>query len=239
MIEEAAHLRGSVRVGGDNHREIGLDHRRGLIGASVVCGATLALVAQLSAPPNYIWVNRTLSELGAAGYERAWIMRLGMASFGVLLLCGLLVDLAGGNRRSHRTGGARSTGALVLLVVYAVAVLLCAVWPVGPLDMVTRTEAAQGGRHNLAAMAMIAGLAGSIMWSYVAEIEPVPKRAHLVALALVGSLAAVFALTSLGVLPGGQGLAQRVGQVLGSAWILYAHTAAPHGARPSPARSPA
>jgi hypothetical membrane protein len=217
----------------DDRRETGLDHRRGLIGTSVVIGATMALVAQLSAPPSYIWVNRTLSELAAAGYERAWIMRLGMTSFGVLLLCGLLLDLADGGRRAQPTGGARSTGALALLMVYAIAVVLCAVWPVGPLDMVTRTEAAQGGKHNLAAMAMIAGLAGSIMCSYAAETDPVPKRAHLAALVLVASLAAVFVLTSSGVLPGGQGLAQRAGQVLGSAWILYAHTAAgPRDTRP-------
>ncbi|MHA1924426.1 MAG: DUF998 domain-containing protein [Candidatus Thorarchaeota archaeon] len=52
---------------------------------SVLYIAVIVAIAHLVTPKEYHWKSNTISDLAAQGYDRKWIMQLGLVGFGLLL----------------------------------------------------------------------------------------------------------------------------------------------------------
>jgi len=194
-----------------------------LIRLAVVWGAGLAVVAQRLGPPDYQWVNATLSTLARQGYALAWVMRLAMTGFGVLLACGLLLVVREGPARASRLSAA-------WMLVFAVAVIVCGVFPIAPAnEEAARLAATHSRRHSVAAAGMVLALLLGIALTSYLETSSRRRAAHLLALLVAGIAATALVLATVKVIPVGQGLMQRILMVVGSAWVLFAYDGAGAG----------
>jgi hypothetical protein len=97
------------------------------------------------------------------------------------------------------------------------------VCPIAPAHGATPREATLALWHSVSAMVMMLAIVGGIFWSYLLETTPPRKAVHLAALLLVCGASVAFGLATLRIIPAGQGLFQRLMQLLGSGWILFAY----------------
>jgi hypothetical membrane protein len=197
----------------ESDRDSDLACERGLFGLAVAWGAIGALVAQLSAPASYAWPNRTLSELAAPGHSLAWLMRLGMAGFGMMLGCALLL------RRRRRA----CTGSCALVAVYAAGIVLCAVYPTRPFCPAATFEPQHVVIHGAAATLAFGAVALAALGRLIGDPGGPSGAAHTLASLLIVALSVGYMLAARGWLPAGQGMIQRALQSVASAWILYTY----------------
>jgi hypothetical membrane protein len=101
------------------------------------------LLAHLLSPSSYEWSRNTISDLGAQGYSKNFVMRIGLVGFGGLLVAGVLV-----NGPAPRTS---------LILLYGAAILVTGVFCAKPFLPSAEWSTREHQLHSL--FAQIAGVA--------------------------------------------------------------------------------
>jgi hypothetical membrane protein len=191
-----------------------MNHRQSLIHCSICWYITALVIAQAVAPPEYRWLDHTVSELAAQGYPLAWIMRLGLIGFGALLAVGLVRSM---------TGRRAASGPDLLLTIYAVAILGSGLVSTAPFVPGTPHSTVEAYWHSVLASAAGFAISASIVWRLLSEINPSARRLHLGGLTLVTGISALFGLADAGWIDGARGLLQRLLHIAGLAWVWIAY----------------
>jgi hypothetical membrane protein len=158
-------------------------------------------VAHLSAAKNYYWTRNTISDLGAQGYSRKYIMQFGFLAFGLILTSGIV-----GNGFAWRTAP---------IFIYGLCVALTGVFCTKPFFYVANYSEMQATVHSL--LAQIAGIMFTIgiMMQLFYVKEASEKGIHLVFLLLVLGLS-----VSFGLVRNYQGLVQRLLYLVSFIWLI-------------------
>ncbi len=165
------------------------------------------VVAHAIAPDAYSMSENTVSQLGSQGYALAWVMRLGFASFGGLLVAGAVVRLRMQPRYWYRE---------VALILYGVGMFLAGVFSAEPFADGVEYSMVEAQLHSIAASVAGAGISFAAM-TYALSDQPVQRRLiHAAALVGIVGLSALFGLSSTGA-----GVVQRLLYVVGFAWLVY------------------
>lgn len=161
----------------------------------------LIVAAHIWAMDGYSAVRNTVSDLGAQGHPRRWIMHLGFLAFGVVLCAGVLA-----HGPSLRT---------LPILMYGVRVACTGIFCAAPFQgpgPVDRTEA-----YLHAVLAQCAGVAFCI--GIVVQLWAAHQRALVSVHA--GFLAGVILCSALfGLLPEYRGLAQRALYLVSLFWLV-------------------
>jgi len=198
---------GRVRVSESGHGQI-------TVRGAVIWYVAALLAAQAAAPATYSWVHHTVSELGAQGYDRAWIMRLGLVGFGLLINGGLLRKAAA--RR-------RLAGPDLCVMVYGAGILLSGVISTAPFVAGMPFSATQASWHSVFATSAGLALSAGMLWRALIETTWAARRRHLAALVAVTLLSALFGMADSGLITAGRGVIQRGLHVVGLAWLWVAY----------------
>jgi hypothetical membrane protein len=170
------------------------------------------LVAQLFAPPEYRWVDNSISELAAQGLPNGWIMRAGLAGFGPLLISVLA-------RRMLTQKRVRWPDTAVAL--YALSILVTGIFSAGPFLEGVPFSAQEAQLHTV--FASLAGffLTLGILLALVQAPGARAKRGNTIFLLLVVGFSALFGLADGGDLAIGKGLIQRLLWLSGFGWLHW------------------
>jgi hypothetical membrane protein len=168
---------------------------------STVLFIVLIIVAHVYSPSNYNWLNNTISDLGAQGYERRLIMQIGFLIFGIMLAAGVLLNGVG-----WRTAP---------LLVYGLCVSMTGVFSTKPFTDHIEYSALQSSLHS--SFAQIAGVAFCVAMLLQFSFSSADKsrNIHLLFFILVIGLSATF-----GLLKNYQGIAQRLLYLISFIWLI-------------------
>jgi len=186
-----------------------------LIRGAILWNASVVIVAQSAAPLRYSWLRNTVSELAAQGYAWAWIMRLGLVGFGLVLGAGLAM-------RMSRTVDRRTLGRDAMLLLYAALMLASGIASTAPFVPGVRYSAGEAYWHSVFATGAGLAITASILWHLLTETAPRRRALHLVALIGVTALSAMFGLAEARIIPDLQGLIQRFLHAGGLLWVWLA-----------------
>lgn len=178
--------------------------------AAVAFIVVVILVAHAAAPPSYSWREHEISQLGAQGYEQAWIMRGGFIGFGALVVAGALQRASA--RRSLWVREAP-------LALYGLGILLAGFFSAKPFVAGVDYSEMEAGVHSIVATAAGVGISVGVLAYMLSDSPPRRRIVHLAALVLIVGLSALF-----GMLAGGTGIAQRCLYIVGFAWLIYIDT---------------
>jgi hypothetical membrane protein len=143
----------------------------------------IILVAQAVAPAPYSWTLLSMSHLGAQGYEYAFIMRLGLVSYGALVVVAALLKVV----KRPRTGWPHG-----FIGVYGFAILLTGFFSTAPFLQGVSFSKAEANLHStFASLAGIALSAAMVAFAVMAH-TPRGRIIHLVALVLTLLIPEVF-----------------------------------------------
>ena len=176
--------------------------------AAVALLACLLVSAHLAAPNSYAWTTNTLSELGAQGYEHAWIVRTGFLSFGSLVAGAMIRDLARGRRHWAQS---------IPLMLYGGSIAMTGVLSTSPFERSVSYSQTEAGVHSVFANVAGFSLAGAMLETGMVETSTTRRIAHFAGLAFVTLISALFMLQ-----PEHQGVWQRVLWVGGLTWLAFA-----------------
>lgn len=159
------------------------------------------VVAHLVATHNYDWTKNTISDLGAQGYDRKFIMQFGFLAFGITIAVGIFL-----NGLTLRT---------TPVLIYALCVGLTGVFCVKPFFATESYSASQSAIHS--ALAQVAGAAftlGILVQLFFAQNKS-DKWTHFVFFMLVMGFSASF-----GLFKNYQGIAQRLLYLTSFIWLV-------------------
>lgn len=192
-------------------REGGLGRERFIPFNTVAVGVMVVgiVIAHLVAPAAYSWTRRTISQLGAQGYEHAGITRLTFGLFGVLIVMGAA-------NRARRARTARLRLVEIPLGVYGIGIAVAAVFSTSPFIAGVAYSPGEARLHSIAATAAGVGLSlAALGYALVDE----PARRRIVHLAAFVAIIAISAL--VGTADVWAGVLQRCLWAVGFAWLLF------------------
>jgi hypothetical membrane protein len=158
-------------------------------------------VAQIFSTDNYDWTKNTISDLGAQGYNRKFIMQIGFLGFGLTLSIGIFL-----NDLTFRTAP---------ILIYGLCVALTGIFCTNPFIEINTYSTIQSTFHS--AFAQIAGLTFSvgILTQIFFTTDKNLKYIHIIFFILVIGLSATF-----GLLKNYQGIVQRVLYLTSFIWLI-------------------
>ncbi len=161
----------------------------------------LIITAHVFAVHQYNWTKNTISDLGAQGYERKWIMQTGFILFGITIAAGI-----GINTFSWRVAP---------VFVYGCCVALTGIFCTKPFFAQAAYSETEAALHSL--FAQIAGFAFSIGIIVQMLFEPDIKTryVHLAFFVLVIGCSVAF-----GLLKNYQGIMQRLLYIISFIWLI-------------------
>jgi hypothetical membrane protein len=165
------------------------------------------VIAHALVPQPYSWSENTISELGAQGYDYGWIMRAGFIGFGALVFLGAA-------QRARKPGSAWFRE--LPLMIYGLGVLVSGLFSAKPFMEGVPYLEAEARLHSTMATAAGAAISIAVVLYLVTDKSVRGKMAHLMALALIVALSALF-----GASPTGAGIVQRLLYMAGFAWLVY------------------
>lgn len=174
---------------------------------SVISFVLIIIVAHGFAPSDYVWWQRTISELAAQNLPLAWIMRAGFISFGIMLVAQVLWSF------KHREVPIFVGTALI---GYGLSMLATGVWStVYPgLSGVVNEQAGQ--LHSFFATSAGVMLTLAIVCAIWLTPNSQLKSVHLLFLLAVIGFSVLF-----GLLPAYQGIFQRLLYLSGLTWLGF------------------
>lgn len=178
--------------------------RWGMPGAVGFLG--LALIgAHLRAPDVYSARTNTISDLGAQGYDDAWLMRTGFVGFGASVAGLAARDLV---------LGARGWPEATPLVLYGASMTLTGVFSAPPFVDGLASDATEAELHGLFATTAGVSLTAGMLVAAIRAPDWQRRLFHLGALVLTSATSAAFGLD-----PARQGVWQRVLWLEGLGWL--------------------
>lgn len=159
------------------------------------------IIAHILAPTNYDWTKNTISDLGAQGYNRKYIMQLGFLMFGFILSTGLI-----SKGLSWR---------IAPIFIYALSVGLTGVFCTKPFTTAIQYSIFETKLHSI--FAQLAGIAFSL--GILAQVffskNIADKKIHCFFFFLIILLSASF-----GFYQNFQGIIQRLLYAISFLWLL-------------------
>lgn len=159
------------------------------------------LAAHYYATKDYNWLQHTISDLGAQGYEYNIIMRSGFVAFGILMLIGIIWNGLSWNNAA--------------ILVYALCVGLSGIYCTKPFYSDQLYNLSEANLHS--SFAQVAGVAFSvgILVQMFFERNPTLKYIHLLFFMLVIGFSLLF-----GIVGKYQGVMQRLLYLVSFIWLL-------------------
>lgn len=159
------------------------------------------VIAHLFSTMGYNWTKNTISDLGAQGYPRKFIIQAGFLSFGITLALGIIID--------------GLTWKSLPILIYALCVALTGIFCTKPFFEVSSYSMWQSHLHAL--FAQVAGVAFSL--GILLQLFSTPhiplKYIHLTFFLLVIGLSLTFGLVT-----NYQGITQRVLYLVSFIWLV-------------------
>jgi hypothetical membrane protein len=167
------------------------------------------VVAHLTPPPGYSWVDNTISDLASQGHRYKWIMQAGFIAYGLLLGVGVVW-------KSYSLGKINYPDLPILL--YGLSVLVTGIYCTAPIDGSLSYSVRESQVHTI--FATVAGfcLVAGILWHMI--VTPERRSYHFAFLLLVTLISMLFGLGESGTLPVGKGIVQRALYLVSFAWLV-------------------
>jgi hypothetical membrane protein len=166
--------------------------------------------AHILAPGSYDARVNTISDLGAQGYSRAWVMRSTFLASGLLVATGSVTRFL---------GGSESVVEALPLAVYGLSLAATGVWSCEPFDGSPLLSQNDANLHSLFAAVAGFALTGAIVVEVIQASTFEERMIHLAALVFVPACSAMFALQ-----PENQGIWQRVLWAGSLTWLAWSMT---------------
>jgi hypothetical membrane protein len=175
----------------------------GILGVSLIAAHALA-------PGDYSLRTHTISDLGAQGYDHAWVMRTGFLGFGTVLAGTAVWDLGAAKQPWARE---------VPLMLYGASMSLSGVFSAPPFRDGEGYSQRQADLHQVSAMSAGLSLSAAMLAHAITEDEPAKRWFDVGALVFTGAVSAAFALDAEN-----QGIWQRVLWAGGLSWLTVSAT---------------
>lgn len=180
-----------------------------MINIAILYFVVVILIAHFFTPAEYHWTTNTISDLAAQNYNKAWIMRAGFISFGLLLNIGMFIKF-------HQTENINYAD--ILIMIYATSVLLSGFFSTAPFDGTQNYSITSDKLHSM--FAQVAGFALSLgIFAYMINSLSQEKIFHLIFLILILSLSGLFGLSKNDVISLSYGIIQRVLYFVSFTWM--------------------
>ncbi|GAB4423513.1 MAG: hypothetical protein Kow002_13070 [Anaerolineales bacterium] len=166
------------------------------------------VLAHFFAPPGYIWMDNTISELAAQGHVHKWIMQAGFVGFGLLLAGGLLWKFRV-LRRIHYPD--------LPLLLYGICILVTGFYCTAPIDSSLNYSVREAQIHSLFATLAGFALVSGVLWYLI--VSPENRGFHLAFLILITCISIVFGLAENELIPVGRGVVQRSLYLVSFFWL--------------------
>lgn len=168
---------------------------------STILFVVFIIVAHIFSTANYDWTKNTISDLGAQGYDRKYIMQIGFLAFGLTLSVGIFL-----NGLSLRTSP---------ILIYGICVGLTGIFCTKPFFDINSYSTTQSTLHST--FAQIAGVTFSvgILTQLFFTTDKNLIYIHIAFFILVIGLSATF-----GLLKNYQGIAQRLLYLTSFLWLI-------------------
>jgi hypothetical protein len=167
------------------------------------------VVAHFVVPPTYNYRVHSISDLGAQGYDKSWIMRLGFIGFGGILAAGAMVRVtaAGELWLMH-----------ALIGIYAILVLLTGLLSTKPFEGGIAYRKWMADWHSYFAIGAGIAFSGGLVVAGI--LDPVYDRKVM----HFGTLLFVVALSMLfGLMPSVKGYMQRLMYLGAFSWLVLVY----------------
>lgn len=132
--------------------------------------------AHFAASRQYSWTQNTISDLGAQGYSRGWILRMGLIGFGLMMISGILLKTAD-----------RDIIYLVDIPVlfYAVAILMSGIFRAEPHHHPANTASREDLLHAAFTTGATMALSVAILMSGLLATTTLLRTTHVLILILL------------------------------------------------------
>ena len=169
------------------------------------------ITAHFFVPPEYHWLQHTVSDLAAQGLKNQWIMQLGFIGFGLLLNIGFVSKFVAAKKIFYPD---------VLIMLYGLAVLLSGFFSAAPFLEGVSYSIQEDKLHSLFAPAAGVFFSIGILSYLLFSSDPKEKLIHTLFLILVMGTSMIFGLEETGVIHLGRGLIQRMLYLVSFVWLL-------------------
>jgi len=173
----------------------------GVIYIAIVIGA-----AHVMANKQYNWRKNTLSDLGAQGYSKSWIMRLGFVGFGLIMIGGLFLKIMD-NEILYFID--------IPVMLYALAILFTGIFSTGPFTGKIKYSEKQDLLHTVFAVAAGVAISIALLMSALLEPDTKTRTLHIVFLVLI-----TLTSTFFGYVKQHNGIMQRVLYAISFCWLI-------------------
>jgi hypothetical membrane protein len=144
---------------------------------------TIILIAHAIAPAPYVWTMHEMSQLGAQGYEYAYIMRFGLISYGALVVVAAILKVA----KRPRTGWPHG-----FIAIYGFAILLNGFFSTAPFRPGVPFSILEANLHStFGSLALFALSTAMVAFTVMAQTLR-GRIIHLVALVLIWLMPEIF-----------------------------------------------
>jgi hypothetical membrane protein len=175
---------------------------------SVAYIAAIAALAHLNTPEEYHWRSNTISELAAQGYDRKWVMQIGLIGFGILLGIGSAVKML-----QFQVDWFTE----MPLIIYAGLVLASGVFSTRPFLKTEKYSKRDDRIHSFSAQIGGVFFTSSILLKSLASESLGAAAPHILFLLLVTLTAMIYGRTG----PSMKGVAQRTMWVVSFIWLAF------------------
>ncbi|MBL7164313.1 MAG: DUF998 domain-containing protein [Anaerolineales bacterium] len=182
-----------------------------LIFFSVFYFVAVIIIAHFFVPPEYNWLQHTVSDLAAQGLQYQWIMQLGFIGFGLLLNISFILKFVAAKKVFYPD---------VLIMLYGLAVLLSGFFSAATFLEGVSYAIQEDKLHSLFAQAAGVFFSVGILSYLIVSPDPKEKLIHTIFLTLVMGTSMVFGLEENGVIHLGKGLIQRTLYLVSFIWLL-------------------
>ncbi len=182
-----------------------------IIPPAVIYFIVVIIIAHFFAPPEYNWMQNTVSDLAAQGLKYQWIMQAGFIGFGLLLNIGFVQKFIAAQKISYPD---------LLIMLYGLAILLSGFFSTEPFIKGVSYSVQQSNLHSL--FAQIAGFAFTIGIFYRLVTAPTSgeKWLHAIFFLMVMGTSLLFGLSENGILPIVKGVIQRSLYLVSFIWLF-------------------
>jgi len=183
-----------------------------IIVLSIIFIILAIIIAQIFMPPEYFWVNNTISELASQGLSYRWIMQVGFIGFGLLLNIGLISKALSTRKIFYPD---------LFLIAFGISVLITGIFGAKPFIARTTYSILEANIHSF--FASIAGflITFAIILSIFSTPDPREKLFHALLCVGVIGISASFGLSENNLLPIGKGLIQLILWIASFFWLLF------------------
>ena len=143
----------------------------------------IILVAHAIAPAPYSWTMHEMSQLGAQGYEYAYLMRFGLISYGALVVVAAILKVA----KRFRTGWPNG-----FIGIYGFAILLTGFFSTAPFRPGVPFSFREMNLHSTFGSLAVFALSTAMVAFTVMAQTPRGRIIHLVALVLIWLMPEIF-----------------------------------------------